>query len=153
MRRINSLRRGTEQALGMILPFPYQMDEMQTIQNLDDQHNISVMIDILGELECRLLLKGNHETFSKMGETLFGMPIDSSMMESFAGEIGNLFGGNFAINIQDLYQIDITPPSVNHPTHTQFDFVEAIHFPIKIDGRVQVSIYYLFQQAMHKIID
>lgn len=148
MRRINSLKKGTEQALGMIIPFPYQLEEMETIQRLDDQHNISVAIDILGELECRLLLKGSHETFSKMGETMFGMPIDPVMMESFAGEIGNMFGGNFAMNIQDQYQVDITPPSVNPPTHTPFDFEEAIHFPIKIDGVVQVSIYYLFQHKM-----
>lgn len=148
MKRINSLKKGTEQAIGMIIPFPYQLEEMQSIDTLDDQHNISVMIEIIGELECRLLLKGSYETFSRMGETMFGMPIDSVMMESFAGEIGNLFSGNFAMNIQDHYQVDITPPSVNKPTHTQFAFEEAIHFPIKIDGEVQVSIYYLFQDKM-----
>lgn len=153
MRRINSLKKGTEQALGMIIPFPYQLEEMQTIQTLEDQHNISVMIDILGELECRLLLKGNQETFSRMGETMFGMPIDSVMMESFAGEIGNMFGGNFAMNIQDHYQVDITPPTVNQSIHNQFDFEEAIHFPIKIDGEVQVSIYYLFPHTVSEFIE
>ena len=60
-----------------------------------------------------MIIDAEKEMISKIGEGMFGMPLQEEMLESFAGELGNMLAGNMSTSIsQKGFIIDITPPTV-----------------------------------------
>lgn len=62
---------------------------------------------------------------------MFGMPIQGGMLESFAGELGNMIAGNLATNIAGQgTEMDITPPTVLVGKAKLYGFEKALSLPI-----------------------
>lgn len=68
---------------------------------------------------------------SKIGEGMFGIPIEGEMLESFAAELGNMLAGNIATSLETENTImDITPPTVIVGNTKMYGFNEAVNLPI-----------------------
>ena len=45
------------------------------------------------------MIEGTNGCMSKIGESMFGMPLEGEMLESFAAEFGNMLAGNIATSL------------------------------------------------------
>ncbi|MCK1982500.1 MULTISPECIES: chemotaxis protein CheC [Peribacillus] len=81
------------------------------------------------------MIGGTNGCMGKIGESMFGMPLEGEMLESFAAEFGNMLAGNIATSLTDEDAlIDITPPTVIVGDTKMDRFHEAIHLPTSLEG-------------------
>lgn len=110
---ITSILNGTLQAVGNVIPGPIQPQKPALIKSPITQLEVGVLIGITGDLSGRLILESSRHNFSKIGEAMFGMPVEGEMFDSFVGELGNMIAGNTSMTLaQRGVSIDITPPTV-----------------------------------------
>lgn len=99
------------------------------------QEFISVLIGMTGDIRVRIMIGGTNGCMGKIGESMFGMPLEGEMLESFAAEFGNMLAGNIATSLTDEDAlIDITPPTVIVGDTKMDRFHEAIHLPTSLEG-------------------
>jgi chemotaxis protein CheX len=122
---------GTIESVKAILPFDISMDQPSLFTESFTQHSIGVLIGMTGDVRGQILVDGDEDTFGKIGESMFGMRPEGEMLESFAGEFGNMIAGNLSTTIsQRGYDMDITPPTVLVGKTTIKGFDKAFHLPI-----------------------
>jgi chemotaxis protein CheX len=74
---------------------------------------MGVIIGLTGSFSGKLVLTGLESTFQGISEMMYGMILEGAMLESFAGEIGNMIGGHFSIGLSKYnVPIDITAPMI-----------------------------------------
>lgn len=101
------------EAVKQIIPVPANLQQIQQMNTKIPISNISVLIGITGDIKGQMLFDGSKNTFSSIGEVLFGMSIGDEMMSSFVGELGNMIAGNVStIASTKGISIDITPPTI-----------------------------------------
>ncbi|MFY0781926.1 chemotaxis protein CheX [Peribacillus simplex] len=54
-----------------------------------------MLIEISGDIRGRIIIEGTNGCMSKIGEGMFGIPIEGEMLESFAAELGNMLAGQY----------------------------------------------------------
>lgn len=71
-----------------------------------------VLIGFTGDLKGNLVIRGDVDTFSNLGQVMFGMPLQDEMLQSFTGELGNMLAGSMATLISlEGRATDITAPT------------------------------------------
>ncbi|GEK33059.1 chemotaxis protein CheX [Kurthia sibirica] len=124
---------------GTISAFKTVFSDKVTIQSptmSNDSHvslELGVLISVIGDVRGRLIIDGTPATFSKIGESMYGMQLEGEMLESFVGEFGNIIGGKICIfSSEKNIDLDITPPTVM-VGHTQLSgFTKTIRMPISL---------------------
>jgi len=97
------------------------------------QQQMGVLIGLIGDLKGRVIIDSSPETFSGIGNTMFGMPLEGEMLESFTGEFGNMIAGNLCTTVgQESLEIDITPPTVMVGNTKLYGFEKAFILPVTI---------------------
>ena len=87
------------------------------------------------DVHGRLIIEGTSDCVSKIGEVMFGMPLEGEMLESFAAELGNMLAGNIATSLAtDDTLMDITPPTVLVGQTKMYGFNQAINLPVVLEG-------------------
>ena len=82
-----------------------------------------------------MIIDGEEESFQGLGASMFGMPLEGEMLESFAGELGNMIAGNLATLLaQAGHSLDITPPTVIVGQSKMYGFDKALKLPITIEN-------------------
>ncbi|MFJ7510279.1 chemotaxis protein CheX [Peribacillus simplex] len=83
-----------------------------------------------GDIRGRIIIEETNGCMIIIGESMFGIPLEGEMLESFAAELGNMLAGNIATSLAgENTLIDITPPIfIVGNTH------EAINLPISLKG-------------------
>jgi chemotaxis protein CheX len=100
-----------------------------------------VVLGFIGDQKGKIIFNGNKSVFYKLGELLFGMPLSEEMLPSFAGELGNMVGGNFATSLSsNAIIIDITPPSVIEGESKMFGLEGALSFYVQLPGGERLEI-------------
>ncbi len=111
------------------------------------QHCIGVLIGMTGDIRGRLIIDGNEETFGKIGEGMFGIMVEGEMLESFAGELGNMIAGSLSTFIsQKGLEMDITPPTVLVGQTKIYGFNRAYRLPITVHGAGTIMILLMIEQ-------
>ncbi len=109
---ITSLLNGTNKALQTVVPLDYSISKPV----LDKGHlfvRYGVFIGITGDIKGKLVLIGEKDLFSSIGQVMFGTEVKDDMLISFSGELGNMIAGNLSTHVvEDGLNIDITAPSV-----------------------------------------
>ena len=109
---VKEVYNGTIYAVKNIIPFDPSVGSPQLIIP-PLSVNFGVMIGFTGGLKGELVLKSNEDFISKIGESMFGMPVSGEMLESFAGELGNMIAGSLSTYLADKdIRTDITHPTV-----------------------------------------
>lgn len=141
------LNRTIESVKGVI-PFEITVDKPSLFTQPFSQHSIGVLIGMTGDVRGRILLSGDHEVFIKIGEGMFGMVLEGEMLESFAGELGNMIAGNLSTTIAHSgCEMDITPPTVLVGQTKIYGFEKAIKLPIHISNHGIMDIILMVEQS------
>ncbi|GIN38127.1 MULTISPECIES: chemotaxis protein CheX [Heyndrickxia] len=133
-KNVTDVLNSTIEALQSVLPFTIIIDSPKLFKSPIAGHTVGVLIGITGDIKGRMIIDAEKEIISKIGEGMFGMPLQKEMLESFAGELGNMLAGNMSTSIsQKGFIIDITPPTVIIG-HSKFSgFEKALCLPVNIE--------------------
>ena len=96
-KNVTDVLNSTIEALQSVLPFTIIIDSPKLFKSPIAGHTVGVLIGITGDIKGRMIIDAEKEIISKIGEGMFGMPLQEEMFESFAGELGNMLAGNRAV--------------------------------------------------------
>ncbi|WP_093213262.1 chemotaxis protein CheX [Sediminibacillus albus] len=104
-----------------------------------------VLIELTGDVQGTLVLKGEEGLFGSIGEAMFGMPLDGEMLLSFSGELGNMIAGSISTSIYSKgFQTDIKSPMVTEKDGTVIeDFQQAIQVELTYQSIGDMEIFLL----------
>ncbi|MGM1048259.1 MAG: chemotaxis protein CheX [Bacillota bacterium] len=134
---IESMRQVFMQSMDASQPIPIEQGLIQS--------GISVLIGIMGDLQGRLVFHGDLETFSRLGESMFGMPLEGEMLHSFIGEMANMIAGKTSTILSDKGKhVDITPPTIMLGQLEIYGFEAGIHVSVHLEEIGKIHIALLF---------
>ncbi|MEF7563029.1 chemotaxis protein CheX [Bacillus infantis] len=145
-KNVGDIISGTIESIKSVFPFESSVEEPAQFSQPFTQHSIGVLIGMTGDLRGRVIIDGEEQSFSKIGEAMFGMLLEGEMLESFAGELGNMIAGNLSINLSGQgLQIDITPPTVLVGETKVYGFEKAYSLPVKISGAGELMVVLMLE--------
>ncbi|WP_404403430.1 chemotaxis protein CheX [Jeotgalibacillus malaysiensis] len=144
---ISNLLNGMVHSISKVVPVSIQHSNPSVLTVPYKQDQIAVLIGMTGELKGNILIDGDKQHFSSLGESMYGMYLEDDMLISFIGEVGNMIAGNLTTYISsEGVEMDITPPSVMTGETTMHNFKQAIHLPFEAAGIGHFSILVSIQQ-------
>ncbi|MFD1735519.1 chemotaxis protein CheX [Bacillus salitolerans] len=124
---------GAIQSVKSILPISLSIESPSLFKEKALHSSMAVLIGMTGDIKGRIIIEGKPQTFSSIGEMMYGMQLDGEMLESFTGELGNMIAGNLATNAsQNELVMDITPPTLIVGEIKLTSYNQAIRVPISI---------------------
>ncbi|GEN57369.1 CheY-P phosphatase CheX [Halolactibacillus alkaliphilus] len=106
--------------------------------------DFGVMIGYTGNVKGELILQSNDAFFSHIGEKMFGMPVEGDMLDSFAGELGNMIAGSLSTYLSEQgLTTDITHPTILKGDATLSGFKRALLVEVAYPNDQILSIYLL----------
>ncbi|MCL7746707.1 chemotaxis protein CheX [Halalkalibacter alkaliphilus] len=103
-----------------------------------------VFIELTGDIKGKLVLCGEIFVFSAIGQSMFGIPIEGEMLDSFIGELGNMIAGSFSTIIAEYgINTDITAPLVMKKSTVLTKFEKGMQVPITFEGAGEINVYLL----------
>lgn len=143
---VRDLLNSTIESVKQIIPIPTEIKPQNVFEQTVVQSEIGVLIGITGDVSGRILIEGKSQTFSKLGESMFGMPMEGEMLHSFVGEVANMIAGHTATFVsQKGREIDITPPTVMVGQLQLSGFKQGISVPVDITNVGEIHIILLLQ--------
>lgn len=134
-KHIQTILNGTIHALKTILPVPIQVAAPTITKEPYEQQEMGVLIGIIGDLKGRIIIDGSPIIFGNIGSSMFGMPLEGEMLESFTGEFGNMIAGNLCTHVGgNGLELDITPPTVMVGNTKLYGFQHVFRLPASIEG-------------------
>ncbi|MCZ8532361.1 chemotaxis protein CheX [Psychrobacillus psychrodurans] len=140
-KHIQTILNGTIQSLKSVIPIAMDIKSPSLMVQPFEQKEMGVLIGIIGDIKGRIIIDSTAESFSAIGATMFGMPLEGEMLESFTGELGNMVAGNICTSVAgNGVEIDITPPTVIVGTTRLFGFQHAFKLPVEIENVGEMTI-------------
>ncbi|TJY42608.1 chemotaxis protein CheX [Cohnella pontilimi] len=129
-----------------VIPVPAAAQIPEVFQNSVAQSDIGVLVGFTGDLYGRIVIQGPSEVFGKIGETMFGMPLEGEMLHSFVGELANMVAGNTSTLMSSKGQtIDITPPTVMVGHLQLYGIEQGISVTVHLENAGEINIILLTQ--------
>ncbi|RFU65489.1 chemotaxis protein CheX [Peribacillus glennii] len=124
---------GTIQSVKAVIPLSMEALTPTLVKQPYNHSSLGVLIGMTGDIRGRFIIEGLKETIGRIGEAMFGIPVEGEMLESFAAEPGNMIAGNLAaILATNNLEMDITPPTVLIGQTKIYGFDKALNLPIQI---------------------
>jgi chemotaxis protein CheX len=143
---LTDLLNSTIESLNKVIVVPTEIHPAKVLKQSITQREIGVLVGITGDLSGRIVIEGDYQTFGKLGEFMFGMPLEGEMLHSFVGEIANMIAGNTStVMSQKGCQIDITPPTVMVGHLQLYGFEQGVSVPVDIENVGAMNIIFLLQ--------
>ncbi|MEK5146939.1 MULTISPECIES: chemotaxis protein CheX [Psychrobacillus] len=140
-KHIQTILNGTIQSLKSVIPISMDIKSPSLMVQPFVQKEMGVLIGIIGDIKGRIIIDSTAEAFSAIGATMFGMPLEGEMLESFTGELGNMIAGNLCTSVASSgVEIDITPPTVIVGTSRLYGFQHAFRLPVEIENIGEMTI-------------
>ncbi|WP_257985585.1 chemotaxis protein CheX [Bacillus sp. V5-8f] len=134
---------GVLASINNVVPLPYVSQDPRLHE---DQLKLQfgVLIGFTGGLKGKILFKADKDVFSRLGEAMFGMPLEGDMLVSFAGELGNMIAGGLCTNVfgQGL-TIDITSPTIMEGESKISGFKKAMELSVTFQEKGDLFMYFL----------
>ncbi|RIW33090.1 chemotaxis protein CheX [Bacillus salacetis] len=132
---VTDILNGTIQSIKSVIPLPVKVDQPSLITEPVKIHSMGVLIGLTGDIRGQIIIDGHVEDFQGLGASMFGMPLEGEMLESFAGELGNMIAGNLSTHISQLgHSMDITPPTVIVGESKLSGFDRALRLPLSLEN-------------------
>ncbi|MBP3038950.1 chemotaxis protein CheX [Bacillaceae bacterium Marseille-Q3522] len=139
--KITDILNGTIYSVKNILPFDVSVEKPSLFAQPFSQHAIGVLIGMTGDIRGRIIIDGNETIFGRIGEAMYGMFLADEMLQSFAGELGNMIVGKLTTHLSSRgFTIDITPPVILVGQSKVYGFEEAFRIPVEIEKIGYLSI-------------
>lgn len=136
----------TMKAIQSVIPLSVHVQKPTLVTAPIVQPEMGVLIGITGDIRGRIIIEGDKNTFSKVGEAMFGMALEGDMLESFSGELGNMIAGNLSSNIyQQGINMDITPPTVMVGQTKLYGFHKAVLLPVELETTLKLNIVLMLE--------
>lgn len=146
-KHIQTILNGSIYSLKNILPMNINIQSPTISAEPYVQQEMGVLIGLIGDMKGRIIIDSTSTTFSSIGASMFGMPLEGEMLESFTGEFGNMFAGNLCTHAgQQTLHIDITPPTVMVGNTKLFGFEKAFKLPVVIENVGTLSILFTIDE-------
>lgn len=146
-KNIQTILNGTIHALKSILPMEINIGAPSLTTEPYIQQEMGVLIGLIGDLKGRVIIDGSPTTFGNVGATMFGMPLEGEMLESFTGEFGNMIAGNLCTHAgQNDLELDITPPTVMVGNTKLYGFQHAFRLLANVDGVGEITILFTIDE-------
>jgi chemotaxis protein CheX len=130
-----------------VIPIPANVQSRRVFKDSIVQSDIGVLVGFTGDVYGRIVIQGECDTFGKIGQSMFGMPLEGELLHSFVGELANMVAGNTSTIISGKGRtIDITPPTVMVGKLHLYGFEQGIAVPIILDDLGEINIILLMQQ-------
>ena len=130
---VTDILNGTIESVKTVLPLEITIEKPSLFTEPYTQNSMGVLIGMTGDAKGRIIIDGTEVVFGKIGEAMFGMVLEGQMLESFAGELGNMIAGSLSTYIsQRGFNMDITPPTVLVGQTKVSGFTKAFRLPINI---------------------
>ncbi|MER2000054.1 MAG: chemotaxis protein CheX [Lysinibacillus sp.] len=140
-KHIQTILNGTIHSLKTILPMPITIGSPKMSVEPYIQQEMGVLIGIVGDLKARIIIDGSHTIFGNIGSSMFGMPLEGEMLESFTGEFGNMIAGNLCTHVgEQNLELDITPPTVMVGNTKLYGFQQAFRLPATIESVGDITV-------------
>ncbi|MGG0642785.1 chemotaxis protein CheX [Sporosarcina gallistercoris] len=145
---IQHILNSTIQSLTTVIPIEFDVLPPSLITQPYEQKELSVLIALLGDVRGRLIIDTNEPTISYIGEAMFGMTIEGEMIESFAGELGNMVAGNLCTLLEkDAFTLDISPPTVLTGETKFYGFQQAFKLPLSFNNAPRSNVLLTIDDA------
>lgn len=129
-----------------VLPFEVSVDQPSVLGQPFEQNEIGVLIGITGDIRGRVMIDADEATIGKIGESMFGMSLEGAMLQSFAGELGNMIAGNLSTMLaKHKIEMDITPPTVLVGNTKVYGFSRAFRLPVTVNGAGNLMIIVMYE--------
>ncbi len=138
---VTDILNGSITAIKSVIPLQVNVKQPSLLKEPFDQKDMAVLIGMTGDVRGRIIIDAATESFQAIGSSMFGMPLEGDMLESFAGELGNMIAGNLSTKLSDLdYNMDITPPTVIVGNSKMYGLKDGLILPIQIETVGDLSI-------------
>lgn len=146
-KHIQTILNGSIFSLKKIIPMNIEVKSPSVSSEPFVQKEMGVLVGLLGDLKGRVIIDSTTSTFSTIGASMFGMPLEGEMLESFVGELGNMFAGNLCTHAgsESLF-IDITPPTVMVGNTKLYGFEKVFRLPAEIEGVGTLTILFTIDE-------
>lgn len=132
-RNIQTILNGTIQSIKAVIPLNLSYTPPTLLSQPYEVVEMAVLIGIVGDMKARIIIDASSHYFSSVGASMFGMPLEGEMLESFTGELGNMIAGNLCTVVaQQGLEIDITPPTVIVGQSKLYGFQQAFFLPVEV---------------------
>ena len=146
-KHIQTILNGTIQSIRAVIPANLSYSPPTLLSQPYDVMEMAVLIGIVGNIKARIIIDATSHYFSTVGSTMFGMPLEGEMLESFTGELGNMIAGNLCtIAAQQGLEIDITPPTVMVGQSKLYGFEQAFSLPIELTDIGSMTILLIIEE-------
>ncbi|MCQ6273933.1 chemotaxis protein CheX [Bacillus sp. V3B] len=146
-KHVTDILNGTIESVKGVLPFEISVEKPSLFTQPYLQKGVGVLIGMTGDVRGRLMIDGDEQTFGKIGEGMFGMMVEGELLESFAGELGNMVAGTLSTFIsQQGMEMDITPPTVLVGQTKIYGFEKAFRLPVTIHNAGNLTIVLMIEQ-------
>lgn len=140
---VTTLLNGTLSSLKNVVPIHFTTKKPH-LQERDFRLTFGVLIGFTGDIKGKLVFSGNLHTFGAIGKQMFGSSLESEMLLSFSGELGNMIAGGLSTNMADKgVCVNITSPTLMHGDTTLSGYKQALKVPIFFDNVGGMDIYLL----------
>lgn len=131
------------ESMGQVFMKSIEVSQPISIEQGLLQSEIGVLIGIMGDVQGRLIFEGERHTFSRLGESMFGMPLTGDMLHSFVGEMANMIAGNTSTLLSGKGKhVDITPPTVMVGQMEIYGFKSGVSVSAALDqvGTIRIAL-------------
>lgn len=143
---VKDLLNSTIESVNQVIAIQTDIEPPKAFNQSVFQSEVGVLVGITGDVSGRIVLEGNSETFSKLGQSMFGMLLEGEMLHSCIGEIANMIAGKTSTIIyQKGHTIDITPPTVMVGQMKIYGFERGISVNLNILDVGGINIILLLQ--------
>ncbi|TFE25847.1 chemotaxis protein CheX [Cohnella luojiensis] len=134
------------ESVRQVIPIPAVVQSPNVLEDTVIQRDIEVFVGFTGHAYGRIVIQGECKTFSKLGEFMYGMPLEGDILHSFVGELANMVAGNTSILISNKgITIDITPPTVMVEKLHLHGYERGISVPVQFENVGEINIILLLQ--------
>ncbi|TMN21395.1 chemotaxis protein CheX [Lentibacillus cibarius] len=140
---VTDLLNATFTSLDTVVPVQYSRQK-PTLLAKEFHLEYGVLIGITGDIQGKLVLSGDPEVFSAIGETMYGMSLEGEMLISFSGELGNMIAGGLSTNIiTEGISLNITSPTMMQGNTKILGFKQGIDVTVTFTDIGDMTVYLL----------
>jgi chemotaxis protein CheX len=137
----------TIESVHQIMQISINLEASYLSNETELQTEMCVLVDFTGEVSGRMIIKGQKESFGRLGLKMFGMTLEGDMLDSFVGEIANMVAGNISTLIsQRGRKVDITPPTMIEGGMKLFHFEKVLFIPLSTEDVGEMDLILLLQE-------
>jgi chemotaxis protein CheX len=144
--KVNDLLQSVADSVSQVIPLPISFRPSYVLDDKVIQNEVGVLVGFTGDIYGRIVFQGDVAVFGKLGESMYGMPLEGEILHSFIGELANMIAGNTCTVMSNKgLKIDITPPTVMIGKLQLYGFEQGIAMPMELGPVGEVNMILMIQ--------